>query len=92
MLWVFTSLPQAKQEELGTALPALREAAEAQVASFREQLRGIEGRLDELGHRLQVGAANCGAVFLRGNRHDLAGWGQASSAGWMSWGTACRWA
>ncbi|KAI7843604.1 hypothetical protein COHA_002846 [Chlorella ohadii] len=47
----------AKQEELGTALPALREAAEAQVASFREQLRGIEGRLDELGHRLQESEA-----------------------------------
>lgn len=47
---------QALQEELGVSLPARREAAEARLASFREQLRGIEGQLDGLAHRLQVSA------------------------------------
>lgn len=52
-------LPQAKQEQLGSALPARHEAAEARVASYREQLRAIERQMDELSHKLQVGGWAC---------------------------------
>ena len=54
-----TNLPQAKQEQLGTSLPARHEAAEARVASYRDQLRAIERQMDELSHKLQVGGWSC---------------------------------